>query len=281
MSVRWWRPGPGEVCCSSPRSAQLSCSFSPLALQIWRFWIMCSTACWVQCTPTAAMLLCYMSRSGWPLVLLFTTLRCPSSCVLMNINVSLSGPYREESKPSYLAFTTSSAKHTPPLQVCYFCWFTFVLSHNLGWYSCGTVRGEIWFHSVCCIIFSENTCGAHWENLYPMNMDFTFIFLIVFREKCLHPAYSVCCNFICCYWHLFGLSWLMHKMSVKLRITWDNFSSILSLLFGYFWRTCLWCFSLPEIFSAERKVSGDVVSSFACVYVLCSSLVYFQIARLC
>lgn len=64
-----------------------------------------------------------------------------SATVFWCISPSLcSGPLREESKPSYLAFTTSSAKHTPPLQVCNFFWFTFTLSHTVGCYSCGTSR---------------------------------------------------------------------------------------------------------------------------------------------
>lgn len=70
---RWSRPGRaswlrrtgrGVACCCSPRSARWSCSSLRPAPRTWRFSATCFTACWAQCMPTTAMLLCSTTRSA-------------------------------------------------------------------------------------------------------------------------------------------------------------------------------------------------------------------------
>lgn len=77
-------------------------------------------------------------------------------CLTFLLNCALtprSAPHREESKPSCLAFTTSSAKQTPPLQVCYFFWFIFVLSDTVA-------KPKKWVHSVCCAPAADILTGS-------------------------------------------------------------------------------------------------------------------------
>lgn len=64
---------------------------------------------------------------------------------------TFSGPLREESKPFCLASTTSSAKQTPPLQVCYSSFLIFSSSDTVGYCSCVTSREKKWERSVCCV----------------------------------------------------------------------------------------------------------------------------------
>lgn len=151
VSLRWWWRGPGVACCSSLRSALWSCSFSPPAPLTWRFLVMCFTACWVQCTPTAAMLLCSTTRSDWSPLPLCAALNRLSSAYL-----SYSSPhlcFDECDWPLVLVPTGRSQNHPvwlsqhpqpnrPLLYRLVISSGLFVgLSRAVGYYSCVTSRG--------------------------------------------------------------------------------------------------------------------------------------------
>lgn len=89
----------------------------------------------------------------------------------------------------------------------------------------------------------------------------------------MHPACSVCCNFICCFWHLPGFSWLKHKISLKLII--NNYSgqfahkyfiSVMQLyLMNLFVALWFWFFFTRDIFCWEK-------SKWGCCFVFCLCL---------
>lgn len=161
MSLQPWRVDRSEACCCYRRSAQWNCRYLPLVPQIWRFWVMCFTACWAQYTPTAAMLPYSTNRSEWPLLHFFVLLFSTSTdylsysavnCAVRNMTNLLFWSSQGGVKTILTGFH-NILSHTDPsftgllfllAYICliWHCRILFTMSH----------LRKTWQHSVCSIL---------------------------------------------------------------------------------------------------------------------------------